>query len=76
MRAMSTPDPSPPPVLSATPARAMPRAVIDYAFQFPHRPLDNPVMLATGLAILGVAVALFATTSSMMKQPATQSFEK
>jgi drug/metabolite transporter (DMT)-like permease len=62
--------------LSLTSASAVFGAAVACAFRFPHRPLDNPVMLATGLAIVGIGVALFAATRSMMKRPAAQSFEK
>jgi hypothetical protein len=62
--------------LSLSAAGAVFGAAVACAFRFPHRPLDAPVLLVSGLAVLIVSVVLFASTRAMMKRPAIQSFEK
>jgi hypothetical protein len=46
------------------------------AFRFPHRPLQNPGMLAVGLAVLIVALMVFVVTRSDVRRREGQSFEK
>jgi hypothetical protein len=62
--------------LSLSSAGAIFGAAVACTCRFPDRPLDNPGMLASGVAVVVVGVASFAAARVVMRRSAAQSFEK